>query len=478
MFILLAFVAGSIACTQIPTTEDQEPSADASTLELARTNLHRSMEIVSSARKNYLTGEDMALSRFYNPFTGIKSAERGSVWMYTTAIEAVNSILSGMTALKEAGDPCLYDHHYQAYSKFLSDLVDNLEYYAGTYTLVSYTQTREWTVYAVNRSSRKGGANVQGRENVYDDQEWLAIELLEAYRVTGEERYLEKAEYLISYVLDGWDCTIGEDGHENGGIVWGPGYYTKHSCSNGPMVAPLVKLAALYEGRNDQISYRYIGDDGKRLSKDMPKSEYYLMFARKIYDFQRNHLFKKSNGVYWDMLGAKGLNGDNICYETVDGVRYRGHNPIQNPIGKEYSYNSGTMLSGAAALYGATGEKRYLEELTKLSNDAFRFFAHKSAKYSGMYEYDVTGFNPWFNDVLLRGWLDISAHYGNVKLNVGTFQKNLDYAWEHHLQDHMLPTNLLAGWNLEKGKNATEAMFTFAYAAEYGYLAEYYLENK
>ena len=49
----------------------------------------------------------------------------------------------------------------------------------------------------------------------------LVRELLESYHITGEQRYLEKAEYLMEYVLDGWDCTLDEQGNPLGGITWG-----------------------------------------------------------------------------------------------------------------------------------------------------------------------------------------------------------------------------------------------------------------
>ena len=105
----------------------------------------------------------------------------------------------------------------------MTQLYDNLEYYAGTFTLTSYTQTKQWTVYGVNRGNDKGAAQVEGILNVYDDQMWLVRELLESYHITGEQRYLEKAEYLMEYVLDGWDCTLDEQGNPLGGITWAPG---------------------------------------------------------------------------------------------------------------------------------------------------------------------------------------------------------------------------------------------------------------
>lgn len=479
IFLLHLSICRCLSCSlpAKPVTDPVIPDANEAKVELARTNLLRSMAMVSAACENYFSQSGQAMSRYYNPFTKTRSNEKGSVWMYTSAIEAVNSILHGLTALKEAGYDSFYNNYFTTYSTMLSSLVSNLEWYEGTYTLTSYTQTKQWTVYGVNRALSAGHASVEGRDNVYDDQEWLIRELIEAYKLTGEQQYLEKAEYLTDYVIDGWDTTLDSDGDEHGGIVWGPGYYTKHSCSNGPFISPLVWLSEIYDGKSDQVTYRYIDSDKHRQTAEMRKSEYYLMYAKKVYEFQRTHLYKRSDGVYWDMLGAKGANGDNIAYETVDGVTYRAHNTEQSATGEAYSYNSGTMLSGAADLYRVTSDQQYLDDMTSLSTSAFLYFAKKSTSKEGYYEYDVTGFNNWFNGVLLRGWVDVSAHYSNVAVNIGTFQNNLDYAYENYLKDNMLPPNLLYGWNTTDSKNNIEAMFTFAYAAEYAVLAKWNLSQ-
>ncbi len=480
--LLGVFLAGCVSCSTPENQATPSPDDDDNTREeqvaLAKRDLTRAMNLVSAARGNYFTEDGSAMSRYYNPFTGSKSSEKGSVWMYTSAIEAVNSVLHGLTALKEAGDASLYDSYFAAYCSILSDLVSNLKWYEGTYTLTSYTQTKEWTVYGVNRSSTPGKAAVEGRENVYDDQQWLIRELIEAYELTGVESYLEKAEYLAEYVIDGWDTTLDSDGVEHGGIVWGPGYYTKHSCSNGPFISPLVRLSEIYGGKSDEVTYRYIGENKARLTRQMKKSEYYLMYAKKVYAFQRSHLYRRSDGVYWDMLGAKGWGGDNIAYETVGGVKYRAHNEEESPTGVSYSYNSGTMLSGAADLYRATGEQAYLDDMKNLASAAFLRFAKKSSDRPGHYEYAIDGFNNWFNGVLMRGWVDVSAHYDNVALNIGTFQDNLDYAWDNYLKNSMLPTSLLYGWNSVQSKNNVEAMFTFAFAAEYAVLAKWHLAGQ
>ena len=103
----------------------------------------------------------MAMSRYYNPYTGNRSSELGSVWMYTSSIEAVNAAMKAMKTGKTKGETALYDSHFNRYKELLAQLYDNLEFYAGTFTLTSYTQTKQWTVYGVNRGNGKGAAQVK-----------------------------------------------------------------------------------------------------------------------------------------------------------------------------------------------------------------------------------------------------------------------------------------------------------------------------
>lgn len=271
-------------------------------------NLLRSMELVDAAVGNYFSNESMSMARYYNPYTQVSSQERASVWMYTSAIEAVNSILKALKAQSDLGYTALYDQHHVRYVQLLEKLFDGLQYYKGSFRLVSYTQTREWSVYAVNRAGAPGTADVSGILNVYDDQQWLVRELLESYHLTGNREYLDEAEYLAQYVLDGWDCTLDPAGKEYGGITWGPGYVSKHSCSNGPFVSPLVWLHEIYKDSEETITYGYIKQDKSRASKTVKKSDYYLDFAKKVYDFQRNKLLRQ-DGVYDDMLGGDDTHG-------------------------------------------------------------------------------------------------------------------------------------------------------------------------
>jgi predicted alpha-1,6-mannanase (GH76 family) len=471
-FILLL----TTACSESGSDDGPDNPPPPDQVSLSEQNLLRAMELTDNAIASHFTGEGMAMARYYNPYTGVRSEEKGSVWMYTSAIEAVNAILHGLEAQKESGDAALYNEHFKRYSDLLYKLYDNADYYQGTFRLTSYTQTKEWSVYGVNRGASKGSAKVEGIENVYDDQMWLIRELLQAYNLTGNAVYLEKAEYLTGYVLDGWDCTRDANGDEIGGIPWGPGYVTKHSCSNGPLVSPLVWLHELYKNKSDEVTWRSIDAADRKTRKTMQvkKSDYYLDFAKKIYEWQKKYLLR-SDGVYDDMMG--GCSPGSPETETINGEVYRKGITCRDRVGPAITYNSGTMLSGAADLFRATGEAVYLEDAQKLSNSSFDYFARLGGTKPGYYSYDISGFGNWFNGVLMRGYVDVYPAYENVAEYIHTFQQNLDYAYDNFLYKGFLPTNLLVGWSYDNNNNRTEAMFNFTFAAEYAVLARYELEK-
>lgn len=442
-------------------------------LALSERNTYRAMTLVDSTLVHCFA--DGAMFRFYNPFASLVPDEKASVWMYTSSIEAVNAVLHALQSHKKYGDARIHALYFKRYARLLGKLYADLEYYAGTFTLTSYTQTREWMVYGVDRGKEKGRARVEGIYNVYDDQQWLIRELLESYKLTGNKNYLRKAEYLTEYVLDGWDTTLNELATENGGITWGPGYTTKHACSNGPVISPLVWLHELYKNKKDKIARRYIASGGERMVRNEEKRDYYLKLAEAVYRWQKTNLLR-GDGVFYDMMG--GCDPDcHVGYETIDGQKYRKHTPLREAAGKPYTYNSGTMISGAADLYRATGEKIYLDDAERLSRCAFQYFAKPHPELTGYYSYPVEGFSNWFNGVLMRGFSDASPFFETAGEYLRTFQQNLDYGYVHFLQKGVLPTDLLMGWDGDEQKNRVESMFVFTFAAEYANLARYELER-
>lgn len=471
----LALLVISFACSD-STSDDGPQEPPVNEVSLSEQNLLRAMELADNAIASHFTGDGMAMARYFNPYTGVRSDEKGSIWMYTAAIEAANAILHALETQKEHGNTALYDQHFSKYAETLSRLYDNADYYLGTFELVSYTQTKQWSVYGVNRGGSKGAAKVEGIENVYDDQMWLIRELLESYHLTGNADYLAKAEYLTEYVLDGWDCTFDHNGTERGGIPWGPGYVTKHACSNGPMVSPLVWLHEIYKDKADDVTHRYIdaADKHTRVATHVKKGEYYLDFAKKIYAWQKRTLLR-GDGVYDDMRG--GCTPGSPETGTVNGVTYRKGTSCQDRVGPAITYNSGTMLSGGADLYHATSDNAYLEDIKSLSDASFQYFAKPATAQPGYYTYDISGFRNWFNGVLMRGWVDVYPAHSAVGDYIDTFQKNLDYGYDNFLYKGFLPTNLLVGWSRDNGNNRTEGMFNFAFAAEYAVLSRFELEK-
>ncbi len=58
--------------------------------------------------------------------------------------------------------------------------------------------------------------------------------------------------------------------------------------------------------------------------------------------------------------------------------------------------------------------------------------------------------------MLERSYVDAAVAYPEAGVYAEAFQANLDYAYSNYLYNHMLPTNLLVGWNMERSKNNVE----------------------
>lgn len=224
--------------------------------------------------------------------------------------------------------------------------------------------------------------------------------------------------------------------------------------------------------------WRYVAADGKRKSKKISKHDLYLMFAEKVYVWQKRKLMNEKTGCYWDMLGADGK----MRYENVGGKRYRANVPNGGPVGTQFTYNSGTMLCGAADLLQVTGSNVYRTDLTQLAKATYLNFRGKArtidgtAHYPFPYDRDTRhGFNAWFDDVLLRAYADSyrveqaaegTGHYSLMAADC--FQANLDFAYDHFLTDGFLPNDLLGGWG---DNTVTKGFHQLAYAANYAVLA-------
>ena len=456
--------------------------------QLAKRNVERAMAIMDAtwSKGAIIHGDsDIAMCDVFDIYADDKSGP-SDVWPYTAAIEAHCSLLEAMDELEKIDDEETRRFIAQNRYLFLSRLdllIDNLEWYRGSYSLPSYaTISKQVSPYAVPRAGRRGQADVSGILNVYDDQMWIARELIRAYYVTDNRDYLDRAVYLVDYVLEGWDCWHDESGVEYGGITWGPGYNSKHACSNAPVIQPLVWLSEIYRSleendllTDDEKAYRFYDRDENNkvyVVKDnaTPRSERYLQFARKIYDWQKTNLYNPEKKVFWDMMGA-----DNTI--KVQGG-YRQHVDCGGPGGSFISYNTGTMISGASELYRSSGDAELLSDLDNYISGSIKQFGVESGRNGGSYEFNTDtkateGFLTWFNDVLIRSFVDATPYVAEGLTDPGKYldfhQVNLDTAFEKYNVGNLLPIHLRSGWGAEV---KTKPFHQFSFAAEYAVLAK------
>ncbi len=377
----------------------------------------------------------------YKPWTG-EAEGNASVWHYTSVV----AMASRLYAISK-GD------NKDFYGKWLTDLWQEMDWYKGTGLITSYNSSEYRMLYAVNRAFAKNEANVSGINAVYDDQMWILKEYIYSYQRTGNEEYLKIAEELTETCLDGWDTTINPaTGAEFGGITWGPGYASKHTCSNAPLISPLVELYDIYKEKGDE-----------------KKAKYYLNWAEKVYDFSYS-TFRNSNSLYGDLIGTDyGFDMKTGLKETVS------HGSLDIT---EYTYNTGTMLQGGAKLYGATGKKDYLIQAQASAEAAELIFGLKDEK-TGLNEYVSTS-TLWFNLELLLGFIDLAlvddSEYAHItKSYVDNFRKTLDYSYDNFYAGGVLPRNLLHGWTFGNTFDVNKNVMDSAAAAEmYAMLYEYY----
>lgn len=366
----------------------------------------------------------------------IKGGGTSTVWEYTSFL-AMTSRLQTVT-----GDD-YYDELYKnAYS--------SLAYYKGKGAVTTYNGTSNQYMYAVNRAGKKNTADITGIAAVYDDQMWIIRELIYAYRHTGTTRYLEEAVSLTDVCLDGWDTTKDKDGNEIGGICWGPGYQTKHTCSNAPIIVALVDLYEIYTG---------LGDSDKAAE--------YLEWAKKVFDFCQKY-FIKYDGTYGDLVGSERKeegSGSERHYVTTSQSTTLDQTA--------YTYNTGAMISGAAALYRATGEEKYLSAAKKSVKAAKNVFGDKRA----LEGYTLWGLSnrKWFNLILLEGFIEFYEFDPEECLEIITsFQDMLDYSYDNYLKKGFLPYNLLKGWTKNSEDTTKNIMEQTSVATMFAELSEFY----
>lgn len=161
-----------------------------------------------------------------------------------------------------------------------------------------------------------------GGYRYYDDNEWLGLDLVRAYRLLGDDASLRRAQLIFAFVTTAWDR---DRTHAcPGGVFWtsDPGNTDRNTVSTA---------------------------NGALLALDLYRETHvrsYLDWARTMYAWVDRCLLSP-DGLYADHLSPAG---------ELDGT--------------EWSYNQGAMIAAGAALFDATGNRSYLASATALARTA------------------------------------------------------------------------------------------------------------
>lgn len=212
----------------------------------------------------------------------------------------------------------------------------------------------------------------------YDDNAITGIELVDAYQISANKKYLEQAELAMAFIMTGEDSACG------GGVVWneteGKGVGEKGISANGFSVYLALKLY--------QIN----------------KKQEYLDYANRIYNWVKTKLQNPDNLIYWNGIYMK----DCSINKTI------------------WTYNTAIMILSDLEFYNLTKDKSYLEDALRMGASSYKNF---TTQVDGMLFYSTH--DTWFNTVLLKAYIELAKYDEKAKPYVETFIRNADYAWEH-----------------------------------------------
>ncbi|HEY8287463.1 MAG TPA: glycoside hydrolase family 76 protein [Chloroflexota bacterium] len=141
-----------------------------------------------------------------------------------------------------------------------------------------------------------------------DDDNWIALDLLDAYDLLHDPAYIARAESIFAYLITAWDTKHG------GGLLWADGSSDRPTVSTAPAITIAARLAVLTH---------------KSVYRD---------WARRLYAWENANL-GAPNGLFWDHVGMNGAIDKDIV-----------------------SYNQGVMIDANLAYAKLTGSAAYLTE--------------------------------------------------------------------------------------------------------------------
>ena len=207
-----------------------------------------------------------------------------------------------------------------------------------------------------------------GGNTYYDDNAWAALDLIAAYRLTGNRIDLFVAQVLFNFVLTGWD-TSQTDGCP-GGVFWedvtGSQRNTTANAANAEVGLELYQLT------------------------------------------------KNSTDLWWAAVMYQWVN---TCLKSPDGLYYDHVNPGGTVNTTIWSYNQGTMVGAGVLLYQITGNAGFLTAAQGTAEAAVAHFGTGSTLQT-----QGPAFNAiYFRDLFVLNQVQANSAYGSEAQAYATY---------------------------------------------------------
>lgn len=230
--------------------------------------------------------------------------------------------------------------------------------------------------------------NTGGGTRFYDDNSIVGISLVEAYHITGNRAFLDRAKQVVQFLKSGEDNKLG------GGLWWneeqkdltGVADSNKPACSNGYATQFLLQ-------------YYQVCDASEKAD--------ILAFAKRQYDWIRQNLLDTDH-CYWNDINNQGIVN-----------KYK------------WTYNTGVMIQNGICLYRITNEKKYLDEATASAQGAYDYFVKTRNGVTLSYPDS----DPWFNTKLLRAYIDLAPYYPQADTYIKSYAKFINHGYDNARTD-------------------------------------------
>ena len=253
--------------------------------------------------------------------------------------------------------------------------------------------------------SERGAAPGTGEGPVFfDDNIWVARNLLWAHEVLGDSKYLAEAERVAAFVYSAWD-------DELGGVSW-----------NEAGLGPDGTEQELERGLSANACSILVSATLHRLTGRAD----YLTWAHRFRDFCVMTLDAET-GIYFNGVHTR----------IVDGRRVRGE--VNRDL---YAYNSGSMILADLALFDLTGDRALIDDAVRTAAAAHDAFLRVDEAGGARSYKDFI----WFLAILAEGYLELLERDLVDSEVFDVFRESIAGGIRFRSETGFLPHDHAAGW--------------------------------